>query len=216
MQRDLSNYRRSYEKKELLESNVAADPIDQFEEWFREVALNYPDIEANALTLSTIGTDGYPKGRVVLLKMFSNEGFVFYTNYDSEKGLAIAENPNVCLSFFWHEAERQVIIKGKAAKVDIAESDAYFTSRPKGSQLGALVSPQSQVIPGREFLEAKLGELEKRYEAVSEVPRPENWGGYLVVPVEIEFWQGRANRLHDRIRFKRDGSDKWKMERLAP
>ena len=213
--KDLSNYRRSYEKKELIEQNVSEDPMALFREWFIEAEDFGGTGEVNAMTVSTVGTDGFPKARVVLLKQFTYEGFVFYTNYKSEKGRAIEANPNVCLSFFWHELERQVIIKGKAEKVAENISDGYFESRPEGSRLGAVVSPQSEVIPSRAYLEGKLEELEKSYEG-KEIIRPHHWGGYLVRPVEIEFWQGRPNRLHDRLRYKIKADYSWVIERLAP
>lgn len=213
--KDLSNYRRSYEKSELTEDNLPEDPMVLFRNWFIEAEDFGDDTEVNAMTVSTIGQDGYPKARVVLLKQFRHEGFIFYTNYDSEKGKAIAANPNVCLSFFWHGAERQVIIKGSAEKVAQNLSDGYFESRPLGSRLGAAVSPQSEVIPSRIYLEDKLKNLEKEYEG-REINRPENWGGYIVKPVEIEFWQGRANRLHDRIRYKLQEDFSWLAQRLAP
>lgn len=213
--KDLSNYRRSYEKTELLEHNLPEDPITLFRNWFVEAEDFGGTSEINAMTVSTIGLDGYPKARVVLLKQFTHEGFIFYTNYNSEKGKAIAANPNVCLSFFWHEMERQVIIKGKAEKVARNLSDGYFESRPLGSRLGAVVSPQSEVIPDRHYLEKRLKIVEKESEG-KDVLRPENWGGYIVKPVEVEFWQGRANRLHDRIRFTTDENYLWRAERLAP
>ena len=149
------------------------------------------------------------------MKRFNEEGFVFYTNYESEKGKAIAANPHICLSFFWHTLERQVIIKGLAEKVAPNLSDGYFESRPDGSKLGAIVSNQSEIIDSREVLEHRLQELEKQYEG-KEIPRPEYWGGYIVKPVSIEFWQGRANRLHDRIRYKLQEDFNWKIERLSP
>lgn len=213
--KDLSNYRRSYEKKELIEQNVSEDPMALFREWFIEAEDFGGTGEVNAMTVSTVGTDGFPKARVVLLKQFTHEGFVFYTNYKSEKGRAIEANPNVCLSFFWHELERQVIIKGKAEKVAENISDGYFESRPEGSRLGAVVSPQSEVIPSRAYLEGKLKELEESYEE-KEIIRPHHWGGYLIRPVEIEFWQGRPNRLHDRLRYKIKADYSWVIERLAP
>ncbi|WP_347926397.1 pyridoxamine 5'-phosphate oxidase [Pontimicrobium sp. SW4] len=212
---DLSNYRKSYEKGELLKSNVPENPIELFQKWFYEVDNNDSIDEANAMTVSTIGLDGYPKSRVVLLKKYTYEGFIFYTNYNSEKGNAIKANPNVCLSFFWHAAERQIIIKGKAEQIVENLSDGYFESRPRGSQLGAVVSNQSDVVKNREELEQKLQDLEKVYEG-KEIPRPKYWGGFIVKPVEMEFWQGRANRLHDRIRYKLLEDYNWKIDRLAP
>jgi len=215
MQKDLSDYRKSYEKSELTETSIRENPMEQFQKWFHEVEASDGVDEPNAMTVSTIGLDGFPKSRVVLMKKFTFEGFIFYTNYRSEKGKAIAANPSVCLSFFWPNMERQVIIKGKAEKIAENLSDGYFESRPKGSQLGAVVSDQSQVVPSREHLEGKLKELEQEYEG-KEVPRPEYWGGFLVRPVSIEFWQGRPNRLHDRIRYTLDEDFDWKIERLAP
>ena len=212
---DLGNYRRSYEKSELLEGNLPEDPINLFKKWFIEVEEFDGPGEVNAMTVSTFGLDGFPKSRVVLLKQYTYEGFIFFTNYDSEKGKAIAANPNICLSFFWEGMERQVIIKGKAEKVSENISDGYFESRPEGSRLGALVSPQSQVIPSREFLENNLKNLEHEFQG-KEIPRPQHWGGYLVRPVEMEFWQGRPNRLHDRIRYSLLSDYGWKVERLAP
>lgn len=211
---DLGNYRKSYEKSELLESTVDENPMMQFQKWFYEVEEFGGVDEVNAMTVSSIGLDGFPKARVVLLKKYNEEGFIFYTNYNSEKGKAILANPHICLSFFWPSIERQVIIKGIAKKVDAQVSDNYFHSRPVGSQLGAMVSPQSQVIDSREFLEKNLKKLEQQFEG-KEIPRPEHWGGILVEPVSIEFWQGRANRLHDRIRYTLNDFD-WKIERLAP
>lgn len=215
MEQDLSNYRKSYEKSELLLENAPENPLELFQKWFYEVDNFFNEIETNAMTISTIGLDGFPKGRVVLLKRFTHEGFIFYTNYNSEKGKAIAENPNVCLSFFWHGAERQIIIKGKAEKIAENLSDGYFESRPRGSQLGALVSHQSDVVPNRAYLEEKLAELEKTYEG-KEILRPEFWGGYIVKPVELEFWQGRPNRLHDRIRYQLQLDYNWSINRLSP
>ena len=214
MEKDLSNYRKSYEKGELLLEQTPENPLELFRNWFNEVDQHFPEDETNAMTISTIGIDGFPKNRVVLLKKFTFEGFIFYTNYLSEKGKAIEHNPNVCLSFFWHGAERQIIIKGKAEKIAANLSDGYFESRPKGSQLGAIASNQSEVIPNRQFLEDKLKALEKEYTS-KEIVRPEFWGGYMVKPISIEFWQGRPLRLHDRILYEFDGED-WCKKRLAP
>lgn len=215
MQKDLSNYRKSYEKSELTEATVKENPLEQFQKWFYEVEASGGVDEPNAMTVSTLGLDGFPKSRVVLMKKFTFEGFIFYTNYQSEKGKAIEANPSICLSFFWPNMERQVIIKGKAEKIAENLSDGYFESRPTGSQLGAVVSDQSEVVPSRDYLEKKLKELEQKYEG-QEVPRPEYWGGYLVRPISIEFWQGRPNRLHDRIRYTLQDDYDWKIERLAP
>jgi pyridoxamine 5'-phosphate oxidase len=215
MEKDLGNYRKSYEKEALEESKISGNPIQQFQTWFYEVEASETVDEANAMSISSIGLDGFPKTRVVLLKKYYEEGFVFYTNYDSEKGRAIAAHPEVCLSFFWPSMERQVIIKGLAEKLPAAVSDNYFDSRPLGSRLGAMVSPQSQVIDSRAVLEDSLKSLEAQA-VEDQVKRPEHWGGYLVRPKSIEFWQGRPNRLHDRIRYSLEEDLNWKVERLAP
>ena len=215
MEKDLSNYRKSYEKGELLLNNVPDNPLELFRDWFIEVDTHFNIEETNAMTISTIGLDGYPKSRVVLLKKYTHEGFIFYTNYNSEKGKAIASNPSVCLSFFWHSAERQIIIKGKAEKIAENLSDGYFESRPRGSQLGAIVSDQSEVIPDRDTLETKLKNLEVHFDG-KEIERPNHCGGFIVKPVELEFWQGRPNRLHDRIRYQLQDDFNWKIERLSP
>ena len=212
---DLSNYRRSYEKSELTEQHLPEDPMALFKTWFAEAEEAVHKHEVNTMTVSTFGLDGFPKARVVLLKGYTYEGFTFFTNYESEKGKAIAANPNVCLSFFWPELERQVIVKGVAEKVSANASDGYFDVRPEGSRLGAIVSPQSEVIPSRDFLEQNLKQLEAKLEG-KEIVRPDYWGGYLVRPVTVEFWQGRPNRLHDRIRFTEQEDLGWKIERLAP
>ncbi|NJB70449.1 pyridoxamine 5'-phosphate oxidase [Saonia flava] len=215
MQKDLGKYRKVYEKSSLIEGAISSNPMELFQKWFYEVEEADGVSETNAMTLSTLGLDGYPKSRVVLLKKYTYEGFIFYTNYKSEKGRAIAENPNVCLSFFWPNMERQIIIKGKADKIAENLSDGYFESRPEGSKLGAIVSNQSEVIPSREVLEKKLKEMEAEY-ANKEIVRPKYWGGYIVKPISVEFWQGRPNRLHDRIRYSLGEDYNWKVERLAP
>ncbi|MBL4745739.1 MAG: pyridoxamine 5'-phosphate oxidase [Flavobacteriaceae bacterium] len=215
MEKDLSNYRKTYNKSNLLESEVSENPLQLFQKWFYEVEECGGEIEVNAMTISTIGTDGYPKNRIVLLKKYTWEGFYFYTNYNSEKGKAIAANPNVCLSFFWHTIERQVIIKGTAVKIATNMSDGYFESRPDGSKLGAWASNQSEVVKDRKELEDQLHHFETKFEN-SEIPRPKHWGGYIVHPTSIEFWQGRPNRLHDRIRYTLQENYDWKIERLAP
>jgi pyridoxamine 5'-phosphate oxidase len=212
---DLGQLRKSYDKSSLDLSDVGDDPIGFFKKWFDE-ASNHSEIEeANAMSLATLGIDDFPKSRVVLLKALTDKGFVFYTNYQSEKGLAIAHHPKVGLSFFWPPLERQVIIKGLIQKTPSDLSDEYFNSRPKGSQLGAIVSDQSNVISDRTIIEAKLNALEIQYKN-EEIPRPDNWGGYLVIPKSIEFWQGRPNRLHDRIRCHLRQTGLWDLERLAP
>ena len=214
MRDNLHDYRRNYEKGELSKESVDPNPMQQFRTWFYEVQ-DYGGVdEVNAMTISTLGEDGFPKGRVVLLKKYDENGFYFYTNYTSEKGQSISKNDKVSLSFFWPNLERQIIIIGTAEKTSSDDSDNYFASRPKLSQLSAWVSNQSDVINNGRSLEDELAELEKRFEN-KEVPRPEDWGGYVVRPVSIEFWQGRPNRLHDRIRYRLEGWD-WIIERLAP
>ena len=215
MEKDLGDYRKSYEKGQLLLTNAPENPIELFRDWFLEVDTHFNMGETNAMTISTLGLDGFPKSRVVLLKKYTQEGFIFYTNYNSEKGKAILHNPNVCLSFFWTAPERQIIIKGKAEKIPENLSDGYFESRPRGSQLGAIASNQSEVVKDRAELENKLKVLENKFEGKN-IERPKHWGGLIVKPVELEFWQGRPNRLHDRIRYKLEEDYSWKVERLSP
>jgi pyridoxamine 5'-phosphate oxidase len=188
--------------------------VTQFKTWWQQV-LNSKITEPNAMTLATASVDGVPAARIVLLKDFDNNGFVFYTNYQSYKGLQLEENPKACLVFFWKELERQVRIVGLVNKVATEESDAYFHSRPEGSQLGAWTSPQSQVIESREWLDLKYQEI-VREKSGKTIARPPHWGGYLVKPVMMEFWQGRPSRLHDRIQYTLQESGEWKIERLAP
>ena len=212
---NLHDKRKIYEKSPLLENQIKENPMEQFRNWFLEANEN-PDVsEANAMAISTLENDGCPRTRMVLLKAYTWEGFIFYTNYESRKGKAIESNHKACLHFFWPTLERQIIIKADLERLPENLSDGYFQSRPKGSQLGAVVSPQSQVIPNRDYLENKLKDLEKEFEN-KEVPRPENWGGYLAKPYEIEFWQGRPNRLHDRIIYELQEDYHWKISRLAP
>ena len=212
---NLHDKRKIYDRSELLENQIKENPMEQFRDWFLEAEQNSQISEANAMSISTLENDGCPRTRMVLLKSYTWEGFIFYTNYDSRKGKAIEKNHKACLHFFWPSLERQIIIKADLEKLPENLSDGYFHSRPKGSQLGAVVSPQSEVIPNRQFLEEKLKMLEKEFEN-QEVQRPKNWGGYLAKPYEIEFWQGRPNRLHDRIIYELQEDFDWKVSRLAP
>ncbi|MGJ3236310.1 pyridoxamine 5'-phosphate oxidase [Marivirga sp.] len=213
MKQSIADIRKEYSSLSLKASEVDANPVDQFLSWFN-MALNADIMEPNAMTLSTV-EENKPSSRIVLLKGVENEEFVFYTNYNSSKGRQMALNPNVTLNFFWPELERQVRIDGTVQKVDEATSDAYFQSRPRGSQIGAWVSPQSEVIEKRAFLNERLEEIELRFQN-KEIERPPHWGGYSVKPYMIEFWQGRPSRLHDRIRYTFSESGNWKIERLAP
>ncbi len=210
----LADLRKSYDKGILDLNHVKDNPLQFFQTWFNEAKESDAIDESNAMSLTTLGDDGFPRARVVLLKDFSEEGFVFFTNYNSEKGKSLVKHPKVGLSFYWPNLERQIIIKGEAEKLSKNKSDQYFDSRPRGSQLGAHVSPQSEVIPNRKFLEDLQSSLEKKFQN-KDIPRPEHWGGILVRPYEIEFWQGRPNRLHDRINCYLDGID-WIAKRLAP
>ena len=215
MKSDISDYRKSYLKGFLSESEIFENPLKLFNKWFDEISENNLEIEINAMTLSTIDNDGFPRNRVVLLKYFSDEGFTFFTNYNSNKAKSILNNNKVSLSFFWEKMERQIIIKGRAFKTTDDISDKYFNSRPLGSKIGALVSSnQSSVIPSRSFLEDEFKKIKKQFEN-SKISRPINWGGFIVKPIEYEFWQGRENRLHDRIRYNQK-DNKWIIERLSP
>jgi len=212
MSKDLSNYRKKYSKGMLIENIIPKNPIDLFSNWFNDVEQNKSEQEPNIMSISTVDENKMPRSRIVLLKKFSKSGFVFFTNYNSRKGLNINLNSNVCLSFYWPNFERQVIVNGKATKISETNSVEYFDSRPKGSKIGAIISNQSNVIESRDLLDKKFSELLK-----SGIPlnKPDHWGGYLVKPTEIEFWQGRENRLHDRIIYKNDDKD-WKFYRLSP
>ena len=206
--------RRSATGFALDREDLDDDPIVQFEEWFRYACETVP-MDPNAVVLSTVDSEMRPSSRTVLLKSFDEQGFVFYTNYESRKAEHIENNPSVSLLFFWSEAARQVKIRGTAEKLPAVESLKYFLSRPRGSQIGAWVSKQSSVITSRSLLEAKFQEIKQKFRD-KEVPLPSFWGGYRVVPDEIEFWQGRANRLHDRFEYSKMPDGTWKIERLAP
>ena len=214
MSRPIADIRKDYRLHSLNETDVAANPMEQFTRWWDDAVRSEIE-EVNAMTLATVTAEGFPSARIVLLKGYTAAGFVFFTNYQSNKGKEMEQNPHVCLVFFWKELERQVRIEGWVEKISAADSEEYFQSRPVGSRIGAWASPQSTVIPNREVIENNVTELEKKY-ANTPVPRPEHWGGYIVKPVSIEFWQGRSSRLHDRILYTAQNDLSWKMERLAP
>lgn len=214
MNKSIADIRTDYMMHVLNETDVAADAFDQFTKWWDDAVKSEID-EVNAMTLATATKDGTPSARIVLLKGYDKNGFVFFTNYLSHKGKELAENPRACLLFFWKELERQVRIDGVVEKIPPAESEEYFQSRPPGSRIGAWASPQSTVIANREVIEKNVTELEKKY-ASGEIPRPEHWGGYIIKPTSIEFWQGRSSRLHDRIRYTLQKNNQWLIERLAP
>jgi pyridoxamine 5'-phosphate oxidase len=214
MQITIADIRREYKLESLSETDVHPNAIEQFTRWWEEALKSKID-EVNAMTLATASRDGLPSARIVLLKGYDETGFVFYTNYNSFKGQQLAENPRGCLVFFWKELERQIRITGLIGKTTPAESDDYFNIRPEGSRLGAIASPQSQIIPDRESLQLKVDELRNKISS-DIIKRPENWGGYRLMPAIIEFWQGRPNRLHDRIQYTLQDDGSWKIDRLAP
>jgi pyridoxamine 5'-phosphate oxidase len=210
----IADIRKSYSQKKLMESKANPDPLKQFTTWWKQ-ALKSKLEEVNAMTLATASSDGVPAARIVLLKDFGKSGFTFFTNYNSGKGRQLSENPKACLVFFWKELERQIRITGIVEKISEEDSTTYFNSRPFDSQIGSRVSPQSQVIESREWLDNKFKQL-KKDTASKSIQRPANWGGYLVKPQMIEFWQGRPGRLHDRLLYTLQDKGHWKMERLAP
>ena len=210
----IADIRKDYSLKTLNEDEVADSPFLQFADWWQQAIESEID-EVNAMTLATASLEAVPSARIVLLKGYDENGFVFYTNYESAKGRELAENPKASLLFFWKELERQIRITGIVEKVSAAESDEYFLSRPTGSQIGAWASPQSHVIENRSWLEKQVKMLEEKFSTES-VTRPSHWGGYRVKPVIIEFWQGRSSRLHDRLQYSLQENGNWKIERLAP
>jgi pyridoxamine 5'-phosphate oxidase len=211
---NLADLRREYTKGGLRRSDLDPNPIVQFQKWF-EQALTAQLLEPSAMTLATVDENGRPSARIVLLKAVEECGFVFFTNYESRKGRELAANPRAALVLYWAELERQVCIAGEVAKVSRADSEKYFAMRPRGSQLGAWVSKQSSVVPDRAFLEARLQEVENQF-GDRAVETPPYWGGYLLTPVRLEFWQGRPNRLHDRFQYSREAENIWRIERLSP
>ena len=209
---NIGHLRKSYDKQELNDNLEHNSPFELFKNWFDQASNDKKIEEVNAMTLSTISLDGFPRSRIVLLKEFSLDGFIFYTNYNSIKGRSISNDSKVCLNFFWPSLEKQIILKGNAIKISSKKSDEYFNSRPEGSRISAIVSPQSEKILNRDFLEDKLLSYENKRDKLK---RPNYWGGYIVKVISFEFWQGRPNRLHDRILFE-FYKNKWKKYRLAP
>ena len=214
MSNEIADIRKDYKLASLEEVDVAANPFDQFTRWWNEAVASQID-EVNAMTLATVNATGVPAARIVLLKGYNPDGFIFFTNYESDKGKNLAQNPHAALVFFWKELERQIRIEGTVEKVSAEESDRYFNSRPASSRIGAWASPQSAVIENRMVIEQNV----ERYSSIfanDSIERPDHWGGYIVKPTSIEFWQGRSSRLHDRIRYVLENSASWKVERLAP
>lgn len=211
---NIADIRTDYKMKSLNEAEAANNPFSQFENWWQD-AVNSEIAEINALTLATATTDGKPTARIVLLKGYDEKGFVFFTNYQSKKGIQLAENPAACMVFFWKELERQIRIEGSIATILPEESDDYFFSRPIGSRIGAWASPQSNVIDSRDLLEKNISKYEQQFNNEN-IPRPAHWGGYRLAPNLFEFWQGRSSRLHDRLQYSIEANGLWKMERLAP
>jgi pyridoxamine 5'-phosphate oxidase len=212
---ELAALRRSYALQTLSPEDLATDPTEQFQRWFGE-AVSSQILEPNAMVLATVNAQNQPLARTVLLKEMDAKGFVFYTNYESQKAQDLAANPHATLLFVWLPLERQIRISGRVEQVDRATSQAYYESRPRGSQIGAWASPQSRVIPDRTVLEAAVERLQQQYGDDQTIPLPPHWGGYRVIPDQIEFWQGRQNRLHDRMRYTRQPDGSWLLERLAP
>ena len=211
---DIAKIRKEYSLQTLLEINMAQSPYKQFANWWDD-AIKSEIEEVNAMTLATVNHEGNPTARIVLLKDFDENGFVFFTNYNSHKGEALSKHPYASLVFFWKELERQVRIEGSVSRINETASDAYFNSRPAESRIGAWASPQSQVIANRDILEENIKKYQLQY-AGNDIPRPPHWGGYLLRPTLVEFWQGRPNRLHDRILYTLQIGNEWKIERLAP
>lgn len=212
---DLAAIRKNYSLKELTEESVQADPVSQFEIWMEE-ALQANVLEATAMVLSTVNAEGFPSARVVLLKGVQNGGFVFFTNYQSRKSQELAQNPRAALTFFWPELERQIRLEGSVGRVADKVSDAYFATRPFGSQIGAWASPQSHEIDSRETIEKAMRLYTEKYQEEGKISRPSHWGGYALYPTQLEFWQGRPDRLHDRILYKKEEEEGWTVVRLAP
>ncbi len=212
---DLAGLRREYETQGLRRAELHPDPIEQFETWF-STAVNSGLPDANAIALATATPDGKPSARIVLLKGVDQRGFVFFTNYESSKGHELAENPQAAFTVYWMQLERQIRVTGRVEKTSRKESEIYFQDRPRGSQLGAWVSRQSEVIDARRILDARLAEMTQRFAGHEKIKLPPHWGGYRIIPATIEFWQGRTNRLHDRFRYTRENDGSWIIDRLAP